>query len=207
MAVDDPLDEPDLTALCLQLVSRGQVMGFLPRDPAPETRLDLAFIGRIGDCLAATGVAQESALALVRAAEPARWDARRVGEELRRTIDAVDASPQPDGEWGPARDLLGDDLLARLLAISSSSLRRYASRERPTPDEVAWRLHSVSRVLAALIGSYNSYGVRRWFDRERVALDGRAPAELIAGAEAEDDAGIVAVIALAESLAGASSAE
>ena len=199
VSIADPLREPVLASLCLGLLARGQVMGFLPDGVGAETRLDLDLVGRVGTCLARLGIAREPALALSHATD----EGVDVADALRRTLASVDASPQPAGEWEPARELLGDDLLARLVGVSASSLHRYASGVRRTPDEVAWRLHAVARILAALVGSYNGYGIRRWFDRPRRQLDDRTPAELVASARDEDDEELRAAIELAESLAGA----
>ena len=127
-------------------------------------------------------------------------------EVVRATLEAVDASPRPEGEWGPARDLVGDDLLARLLKVSNSSLRRYAGGDRRTPDDVAWRLHVVARLLASLVGSYNEYGIRRWFERSRRALDGATPADVLEQAPSEDDERLQHVLGLADELTGAAAA-
>jgi len=202
MSISDPFRSPGVASLCFRLLSRAQVMGFLPEGGPAEMRLDRELVGRVGERLARAGVAQEPAVLLADAVD----GDERIADALRRTIAAVDASPHPEGEWAPARELLGDDLLARLVRVSPSSLRRYAAGARPTPDAVAWRLHAVARVLAALVGSYNAYGVRRWFERPRTALDGQAPAELVAAAASEEDAGLARVLALAESLAGAGAA-
>ncbi len=202
MSIEDPFRSPELASLCFRLLSRAQVMGFLPEDADGQTRLDRRLLEGVGERLARAGVAQEAALLLADAA----GNEERTADALRRTIDAVDASPHPEGEWAPARELLGDELLARLVRVSPSSLRRYATGMRPTPDGVAWRLHAVARILAALVGSYNAYGVRRWFERPRTALQGRAPAELVAEAGSEEDAGLARVLALAESLTGAGAA-
>ena len=103
-------------------------------------------------------------------------EAHLSADDLRALVEALDASPMPGGEWRPARELLGDELLARLVGgVSQSSLRRYASGARETPDDIAWRLHVVARILAALLGSYNAYGVRRWFERRRTPSAGSRP--------------------------------
>lgn len=202
MSIEDPFRSPGLAALCFGLLSRAQVMGFLPENADVEARLDRQLVGRVGERLARAGVAQEPALLL---ADPVGGD-EQIADALRRTIAAVDASPHPEGEWAPARELLGEELLARLVHVSPSSLRRYATGARPTPDAVAWRLHAVARILAALVGSYNAYGVRRWFERPRTVLDGRTPAELVAEALTEEDSDLARVLVLAESLTGAGAA-
>ena len=115
-------------------------------------------------------------------------------------LDAIEASPYPDGEWEPARRILGDALLVGLLGVSAASVRRYASRERTTPDDVAERLHELGRITAALLGSYNDYGVRRWFGRARSQLDGQTPQDVLNGQWAPDDPAVIRVVALAEAL-------
>jgi len=62
-----------------------------------------------------------------------------------------------------------------------SSLKRYVSGERDTPDDVAARLHFLALVVGDLAGSYNPIGIRRWIHRKRTRLDGRPPAALLRG--------------------------
>jgi transcriptional regulator with XRE-family HTH domain len=90
--------------------------------------------------------------------------------------------------------------LASLLGISLSSLRRYESGGRETPDDVAARLHHVALIAGDLAGAYNEVGIRRWFERKRTALGGKAPAALLAGEWNPDDAGPQKVRSLAQSL-------
>ncbi len=201
VSVDDPIAAPALVPLALRLVWRGQVMGFLPEGVSGDAELDRSLLEQIGAELAARGIAQEAALSLAATA-----DASRLEAALRSVLAAVDDSPQPDGEWESARELLGDELLARLVGISPASLRRYASGARSTPDDTAWRLHAVARILAALLGSYNPYGIRRWFERPRAALGGETPAAAIAEAASEEDERLLSAVALAESLVGAADA-
>jgi hypothetical protein len=97
-------------------------------------------------------------------------------------LDAMEESPQPQTEWVALERVLGAELLAGLVGVSASSLRRYAAGQRPTPDDVAARLHFVALVVGDLAGSYNDIGVRRWFGRPRTQLDGQTPAALLEGA-------------------------
>jgi hypothetical protein len=85
----------------------------------------------------------------------------------------------PQEEWKRLQATLGDELLADLVGVSLTSERRYSGGERTTPDEVADRLHFLAMLVADLSGSYNDYGIRRWFDRPRQALAGRAPRTLL----------------------------
>jgi hypothetical protein len=201
-SVESPPFASDTTAtLALVLLARAQTMGFLP-DTGGPTRLDRALLGEIAGSMQRQGIATAATASLGRALSRKSVDDVAVVAALRATLEAVNASPHPAGEWGPARELLGDELLARLVRVSPSSLRRYAGGERRTPDEVAWRLHAVARMLAALAGGYNDYGIRRWFERHRSALEGATPAELVEQSESEDDDRLVRVIALAEELLG-----
>ncbi|MGH9129840.1 MAG: hypothetical protein ACRDY2_13005 [Acidimicrobiales bacterium] len=103
-------------------------------------------------------------------------------------------------------EALGDDLLARLVGASPTSVGRYRRSQRPTPDPVAHRLHFLALVVADLAGSYNSRGVRRWFCRPRPQLDGLTPRELLAGGWDPEDPGPQRVAALAGALVGAAGA-
>jgi hypothetical protein len=98
---------------------------------------------------------------------------------LSEVLKAIDESPVPDKEWPAMRKVFEDDDLARLLGVSSSSLKRYASGGRPTPDAIADRVHWLVMVVAALSGSYNDIGVRRWFERPRAQLDQQSPRQVL----------------------------
>lgn len=102
--------------------------------------------------------------------------------------------------------MLGADLLAQLLVVSPSSLRRYASGARPTPCSVAARLHHLALIVRDLAGAYNDIGVRRWFCRPRTQLGGQTPAELLHGPWDPDDEGPTQVRQLAAALVGSGSA-
>jgi hypothetical protein len=186
---------PGASTLAFALLIRMEAMGLLPEGVEGPVRLDADLLRALAAKLGSVGVATVQA---------ARLSTAR-GKELTRALDdvlaAVDASPHPEGEWAPAREILGDDLLAALVGgISASSLRRYSAGERETPDEVAWRLHALARIVAALRGSYNAYGIRRWFQRQRTQLGERTPGQVLIEAESEDDARDV--IRLAEALLG-----
>ena len=120
--------------------------------------------------------------------------------------DQIEMSPQPAGEWGPAIATLGEDFLAQLVGASPSSVRRYANQTRSTPQDVAERLHFIAMLLADLAGSYNEFGIRRWFARPRSALGGRSPATLLAGEFDVDGESAAAVARLAAALTGAGAA-
>ena len=196
----------EATTLALGLVARAQTMGFLPPREGHRVELNRDFLDELAELLRSQGVAALATGSLQRATRVEPPDEQEIIAALRSTLEAVDASPRPQAEWAPTRDVVGDELLARLLRISVSSLRRYASADRRTPDEVAWRLHLVARLLAALIGSYNAYGIRRWFERPRKALDDATPTQALAQADSEDDERLRRVVRLADELTGAAAA-
>src|ERR671930_296716 len=73
--------------------------------------------------------------------------------------------------------------------VSVTSLKRYVSGERDTPDPVAARLHWLALIVGDLAGSYNDIGIRRWFQRKRTRLDGRAPIAFLKGDWDPDEEG------------------
>jgi hypothetical protein len=81
----------------------------------------------------------------------------------------------PEFEWNRLTEVLGLELLPRLLGISPSSVRRYKAAARTTPDDVADRLHFLSLIVGDLSGAYNEIGIRQWFERKRAQLHGRTP--------------------------------
>jgi len=85
--------------------------------------------------------------------------------ELGRLYEAIEESPIPQSECQPMRSLLGDDLLEKLLHVCAASIRRYSSWARSTPQQVAERLHVLALVASELSGSYNTFGIQRWFER------------------------------------------
>jgi transcriptional regulator with XRE-family HTH domain len=131
-------------------------------------------------------------------------DASTLGATSEALLLAVEESPMPEAEWTPISETLGEDL-ARLLNISSSSLARYRSGERATPDVVAARLHFIAMTVSDLAGSYNEFGIRRWFKRPRSALQGKAPEEVLSRGWTVEDGEVLQVRDLSRSLLGATS--
>lgn len=114
--------------------------------------------------------------------------------------EAIAQSPVPEAEWQPARDLFQDDeRLADLLGTSTTSLQRYASRKRQTPDEIGERLHALMMIASDLSGTFNTLGVRRWFTRTRVQLGDQSPAEVLGKNWTVDSPGYGRVRTLADS--------
>jgi len=145
----------------------------------------------------AAGIGRTSAAALANVESPSAADVQAM---LRTLITALEQSPVPKFEWQSVSRVFEAEQLADLLDISVSSLRRYQSGERETPDDVAARLHFVALVIGDLAGAYNEIGIRRWFQRKRTQLDGRAPAAVLGRNWDPDDPGPQRVRALAASL-------
>lgn len=121
-------------------------------------------------------------------------------ELLAQVYEQLEECPFPATEWQAVRDVLDDDaLLAALLGIGIASVRRYAKGERHCSDLVAARLHWLALLIDQLEGTYNAYGIRRWFQRPRTALDGHAPQDLLKGDWDPDDDAIQSLVALAQS--------
>ncbi len=121
--------------------------------------------------------------------EPSSWnwgqDLENSGAGLERILEhlntALEESPAPEFEWNRLTEVLGLELLSQLLGISATSVRRYKTAARSTPDDVADRLHFLSLIVGDLSGAYNEIGVRQWFARKRAQLGGRAPSEFLKG--------------------------
>jgi hypothetical protein len=207
-SIAEPIaDSPEAVRWAIKSVFRAALMDLLPED-VEQSRvvvLDTNFLLDFADVVGDAGIGQTILLDL-NSALIKKASSKQIGDALRSLWQALDESPYPEGEWGGVRERLSDEQLADLLQISTSSLRRYATGARETPDEVAWRLHALTRIIAALSGSYNDYGIRRWFERPRTQIDGRAPSEFFREAETEDDERLRAVVDLAEALVGPASA-
>lgn len=188
------------------LVTRSVAMGVLAGKPV--TRLDAAVVRRLATALQRHGIGSNAGILLAPlAVEPAAAiDAetqRRLEEGLGRLNEALEASATPSAEWPSMRQVFGDEALVDLLGVGATSLRRYASGERATPDDVAARLHWLAMVVADLAGAYNDFGIRRWFERPRSQLDGKCPRQVLGAVWSPDDAGAARVRALASVLSGA----
>lgn len=198
-SVREPLATPYLARAAVTTIGRAAAMGLLPEHEVIET-LDLRTLKTVARQLSEAGVAPAPL------AELAAWtggDPDRLGVLLAQVDQALVDSPVPAREWGGLRRALGETLLGSLVGVSRSSLRRYAARRRATPDPVAARLHHLALVVGNLAGSYNDYGIRRWFGRKRKRLRGRSPREILKGAWSPESAGPGLVLALSESLLGA----
>jgi hypothetical protein len=129
--------------------------------------------------------------------------AERMADSVEQLVAVLDESPAPATEWAPMRSVFGDDVLGDLVGIAPASLRRYAAAERATPQPTAERLHWLAMVVSDLAGSYNDFGMRRWFERPRTQLGGKSPRALLGGRWTPDDKAAQQVRALAATLSGA----
>ena len=200
-SVREPLTAPAVARTAVAAIGRAAAMGLLPADETVEV-LDVPTLRRIARYVSRAGVARAATAELLGAGGEAGElaQAARLEAILRRLDEALVHSPVPEREWGEVGRILGVPLLGRLLGISPSSLRRYATGDRETPDDTAERLHFLALLIGDLAGTYNDVGVRRWFDRSRAQLGSRSPAQLLAGDWHADAAGPVAVRRLAEAL-------
>lgn len=194
-SVCSPFDDPRLASAAIAALTRADAMGLLSR---PVTCLDDSAIQGLEAGMAEAGIGRSFLTELHRlpCSDPAR-----LFSLLEKINEALDHSPAPAHEWRVLQDVLGVELLSRLLGISQSSTRRYISGNRSTPDAVAARLHFLAFVVGDLAGAYNDIGVRRWFDRPRERLEGNAPAQRLGGEWSPGDDGPRRVRELAGSLA------
>src|SRR3954468_2201063 len=185
--------------LLFEASRRAEAMGLVV---AAEARgaadtADLGTVRQLAARIRPAGIASAASAALHNVDAPSASD---VADLLRTMIAALEASPVPKFEWAGLGRVFDPDRLASLLGVSISSLNRYQSGERDTPDAIAARLHFLALVVGDLAGSYNDIGIRRWFDRKRSALAGRAPAQVLGGEWDPDDPGPSRVRALAREL-------
>lgn len=176
--------DPGLAGEFIRLLCRSHFIGL--SISTDDDALDLPHLGVVVERMSSAGLPIDRNRVVVQSllatSERHAWsdnDSHVLRAALHALNDQIEMSPQPDREWKPVLDVLGGDLLAQLIGASESSIRRYSSGVRPTPQDAAERLHFVAMVLADLAGSYNDYGIRRWFTRPRAALDSLKPADLL----------------------------
>jgi uncharacterized protein YbjT (DUF2867 family) len=191
-----PLADAAVARVAADTVRKACAVGLA--DESPDfSSLTYPAVKRVVARVRAAGIGELAAASLART-DPA--DVAAIARDLRQIESLLEQSPVPDTEWPRTLQLFDRDRLAPLLGISPSSAVRYAGGERVTPDAVAARLHFIALVASDLAGAYNAIGIRRWFDRPRAALGGRAPADLLTGDWAPDDEGPVRVRELARSV-------
>jgi hypothetical protein len=190
----DPIEIRSIRGLAIAVWRLAEGMGLVE---ANASSLDSADITRLLKRVREAGIARGAALHFDNVEPPSAAEAEAL---LKVVIAALESSPAPKFEWPAVARVIDAEQLAPLLNVSVSSLKRYASGERDTPDDVAARLHHVALIVGDLAGAYNDVGVRRWFERKRTALSGRAPAALLAGDWNPDDSAPQKVRELARSL-------
>jgi hypothetical protein len=186
--------------LVFEAARRAEAMGLMEpetslRDEASALRLLATRVRRAG--IAAAAADQLSSVSLDNVEAP---DAAAIASLLEMLIAALEASPVPKFEWTGLGRVFSSEELASMISVSVTSLRRYVSGERDTPDPVAARLHWLALIVGDLAGSYNHIGIRRWFQRKRTRLDGRAPIAFLKGDWDPDEEGPRRVRQLASEL-------
>lgn len=196
-SAEPPFDSSSTARHAVQAISRAAGMGLL--EGMKIRHLDLSsfrdVVGRISQ--AGIGLEVQSALAV-----PTPPRVEELNRLLEILVEALEESPAPEHEWDSLEDVFGIDRLAELLGTSTASVRRYHSGSRKTPDAIAARLHFLATLLGDLAGAYNEYGIRRWFERPRSALGGRAPDEVLTGEWDPHDAEVRELRDLARCLMG-----
>ena len=167
-SVKAPFTSPRIAFKAVTALARADAMGLLPADEHIAT-LDMPSFRKAVRHIHRAGIARNIQLEL---SDPSASGLERTLEHLNL---ALEDSPVPEFEWNRLTDVLGLDLLSRLLGISPSSIRRYKVAARTTPDTIAEKLHFLSLIVGDLSGAYNEIGIRQWFERKRAQLDGRTP--------------------------------
>ena len=193
-SVRSPFDDSRLTTAAIGALSRADAMGLLPRQ---INCLDDSAMEELKTGMTEAGIGQTLLSELHRLLNS---DPVLLAALLVKINEALDESPAPAYEWRILHNTLGLNMLTRLLDVSESSVQRYLSGSRSTPDRVAARLHFLAFIVGDLSGAYNDIGVRRWFDRPRKRLDGKSPAQLLAGSWLPEDEDPLRVRELARSL-------
>lgn len=176
VAVAPPMDSPGVGTLAARLLSYASAMDLLTDARTAQTLNYETLLRGIKKLASATQIGPTT---LVKLQEKGAEDSSRLRSLLTELYEELEQSPAPDVEWKPLERFLGSALLVDLVDISPSSLGRYESGARRTPDDVADRLHSLALVVSDLAGAYNEFGIRRWFERRRGPLSGRSPKEVL----------------------------
>src|SRR4051794_27287888 len=124
-----------LARLMFEAARRAEAMGIVEPGTA---RVEPAAIRQLAARVRGAGIATSAADILHNVDAPSREDVTAL---LHMIVAALEASPAPKHEWKGVSRVFPVEDLAALLAVSVSSLKRYQSGERDTPDAVAARLH------------------------------------------------------------------
>jgi hypothetical protein len=198
----EPFTKPEVAGPTFRLLKRADAMGLFTK---PILKLDMSAFREVVQSLRKAGIGREvdQATGMLGSSKPGSAAILRWTEIL---TDALEESPAPEYEWRRVATLFQSEPeeLADLLGISLSSLKRYSTKSRETPDDIAGRLHFLALLTGDLAGAYNDIGVRNWFKRKRVLLDGKAPKDLLHGDWQPGSPNPERVRALARSLAASS---
>jgi hypothetical protein len=97
------------------------------------------------------------------------------------------------------REVLGPDLLSRLLREPDPSLLAYTSGEF-IPLRIAARIEILALVTALTRGSFDATGIRAWWVRPHPRLSGASPLQLLDGDWSSDELAVELVLAAAAAL-------
>lgn len=180
----DPMQGLDTARAAVVATRLAESMGLFTRPR--ERRVDQGLLAEVLAAAASAGIAEDLVL---------RRDATNPEDAtIRALLAALLASPHPASEIPTLVSIFGFPWLERLAGVSEASLRRYGAESRTTPDDVARRIHFATIVVAILRGSFNEFGIRRWFERAHPALDAHPPADLLKPGFDPDDAGARAIL-------------
>jgi uncharacterized protein (DUF2384 family) len=193
-SAEPPLDELEVAYAATRVLTLAESCGLW----SPEQPVTVLSAGVLAEALHAVADAGVPTGPLLRPV--GQQDADDLLADLRRIAHAIESSPVPERELPHLREVLGTELLEKLVHVAPATLRRYLAGERTVPDDVGERAHHLALVVNELVGSYNERGVRRWFERPRPQLGGKAPRRLLAKGWSPDDDGPQQVLALAAAL-------
>ena len=192
-SAEPPLDDLELAYAATRVLSLAETCGLWE----PDGTVSVLSPGVLAEALHAIADAGVPTGPLLR---PVGTDHEDLLADLHRIQHAIESSPVPERELPRLREVLGSELLEKLVRVAPATLRRYLGGERTVPDDVGERVHHLARIVNELVGSYNDRGVRRWFDRPRPQLGGKAPRSLLPKGWMPDDEGPQQVLALAAAL-------
>jgi hypothetical protein len=188
-----PFGEEELYPRATRFLRRADAMGLLDE---PIQELSAEVVRRVARRLSKRGLASDVAARLTSSAPSL--------DEFVRYLDAallaLDESPVPAAELAKLSSIMGHELLVGMLDISAASLQRYQNGDREAPDTIAERAHFLTAVIAALEGTYNDFGVRRWFERPRSVFNGRTARQLLTRRWMPSDESARRILTAAESL-------
>lgn len=88
-------------------------------------------------------------------------------------------TPTATDKFNKLSNIFGQGRLVRLMHTRSHLLQGFLAGEQPLGSRYAARLDFLYEVVHDLEGSYNAFGINRWFERPRVQLGRHAPNDLL----------------------------